>query len=126
MSNEPNYNPPPPSMGGSPKPVIFFVISGLLLGGFVLYALNESRDRETIIPTAAFLITLGLVFGAGLISRSEIVQYIAAGVMMFGGGIAIGLGIRNEQAFWYVGALLFFACAIVIIVKEQFLDRPAP
>jgi peptidoglycan/LPS O-acetylase OafA/YrhL len=123
MSHEPHYNPPPPSMDGTPKPAILFGIAGIVLASFVLYALNESRDRDTIIQTGAFLITLGIVFGAGLISRSEIVQLITAGIMMFGGGIAIGLGIRNDQAFWYVGGALFFACAVMIVVKDQIVDR---
>jgi hypothetical protein len=121
MSYEPDYIPPPPTRGGSPKQVIFLSVFGLMLASFVLFAFNESRD--SIIEVGAFLIGLGLVFCTGLISRSEIVQYITAGIMMFGGGVAIGLGIRNEQAFWYVGALLFFACAVVIVIKDELVDR---
>jgi hypothetical protein len=95
-------------------------VFALALASFVLFAINESRD--SIIEVGAFLIVLGLVFGTGMISKTEIIQYIAAGVMMFGGGIAIGLGIRNEQLFWYVGALLFFACAVIIVIKDQLAD----
>lgn len=122
MTHDPEYTPPPPTSGGSPKQVILLAVFGLMLASFVLFALNESRD--SIIEVGAFLIGLGLVFGAGLVSRSEIVQYVTAGIMMFGGGIAIGLGIRNEQAFWYVGALLFFICAVIIVAKDQLVDQP--
>jgi len=124
MSDEPEYIPPPPSTGGTPTQAILVMGFGLALVSFVLYALNESRD--SILQVGAFLIALGLVFGAGMISRAELVQVVTAGIMMFGGGIAIGLGIRNEQAFWYVGAALFFACAVAIIAKDYLAERTAP
>lgn len=120
MSYEPDYVPPPPSQGASPKQVAAFVILGLTLAGFVLIAFNESP--QAILEVGAFLIILGLVFGVGLVSRVEIVQYITAGIMMFGGGIAIGLALQNEQAFWYVGAALFFLCSVIIVIKDRFLD----
>jgi peptidoglycan/LPS O-acetylase OafA/YrhL len=120
MSYEPDYIPPPPSQGAPPKQVAMIFVLALALGSFVLYAINESRD--SIIEVGAFLIVLGLVFGTGMISKTEIVHFITAGVMMFGGGIAIGLGIRNEQIFWYVGALLFFVCAVIIVIKDQLAE----
>ncbi len=120
MSSEHDYVPPPPSRGASPRQVIVFFVLALALVGFVLFALNESRGD--VLQVGAFLIVLGLVFGTGMISRTEIIQFITAGIMMFGGGIAIGLGIRNEQAFWYVGAVLFFLCAVIIVTKDRFVD----
>lgn len=120
MSFEPDYNPPPPSGGASPKQVGAFSVLALVLASFVLLAFNEST--ESIMEVGAFLIALGLVFGVGLVSRVEIVQYITAGIMMFGGGIAFGLGVRNEQTFWYVGGVLFFLCAVIIVVKDRFIE----
>lgn len=124
MSHEPDYSPPPPSQGGAPKEMILFGVFGFALVLFVLYALYQSTE-ENILQTGAGLIALGLVFGAGLVSRAEIVQYVAAGIMMFAGGIAIGLAFRNEQAYWYVGGALFFACAVLLVVKEQIAGRNA-
>lgn len=124
MSNDPGYVPPPPSQGGAPKETILFGVFGLALVLFVLYALYQSTG-DTILATGAALIALGLVFGVGLVSRSELVQYIAAGIMMFAGGIAIGLAIRNDQAFWYVGGALFFACAVLLVVKDQITGKNA-
>lgn len=121
-SHEPDYTPPPPSQGGAPKEVILFGVFGLALVSFVLYALYQSTE-DNIIETGAGLIALGMVFGIGLVSRSEIVQYIAAGIMMFAGGIAIGLGIRNDQGFWYVGSALFFACAVLLVIKDQLTGK---
>lgn len=124
MSHEPEYSPPPPSQGGAPKEMVLFGLFGLALVSFVLFALYQSTE-DTIIATGAGLIALGLVFGVGLVSRAEIVQYITAGVMMFAGGIAIGLAIRNEEAYWYVGGALFFACAVLLVVKDQITSRNA-
>jgi hypothetical protein len=120
MSYEPDYVPPPPSSGASPKQVGAFVVLAVVLALFVLIAFNE--NQENILQVGTFLIALGLVFGAGLISRNEIVQYITAGIMMFGGGIAIGLAVRDGQTFWYIGCVLFFLCAGLIIAKDQILD----
>ena len=122
MSHEPDYIPPPPSQGGAPREIILFFVFGLALVSFVLYALYESTE-DTILATGAGLIALGLVFAVGLVSRAEIVQYIAAGIMMFAGGIAIGLAIRNDQAFWFVGGALFFACAVLLVVKDQITGK---
>ena len=66
-----------------------------------------------------------ILFGVGLVSRVEIVQYIAAGIMMFAGGIAIGLALRNDEAYWYVGGALFFACAVLLVIKDQ-VTRKSP
>jgi hypothetical protein len=120
MSHESQYVPPPPSQGAPPKQVAIFFALALALASFVLYAINESRD--SIIEVGAFLIVLGLVFGTGMISKTSIIQFIAAGVMMFGGGIAIGLGIRDYGFFWYIGALLFFICAVIIVIKDQLAE----
>ncbi len=122
MNNEPDYNPPPPSQGGAPKEVLLFAVFGLALVAFVLYAIYQSTE-ETILATGGGLVALGLVFGVGLVSRSQIVQYIAAGIMMFSGGIAIGLAIRNSQTYWFAGAALFFACAVLLVIKDQ-IARP--
>lgn len=124
MSHEPDYNPPPPSRGGAPKEVLLFGIFGLALISFVLYALYQSTE-DTILATGGGLIALGLVFGVGLVSRATIVQYIAAGIMMFSGGIAIGLAIRNAQTYWFVGGALFFACAVLLVIKDQITGERA-
>lgn len=123
MNNEPDYNPPPPSPEGAPKEVLLFAVFGLALVAFVLYAIYQSTE-DTILATGGGLVALGLVFAVGLVSRSQIVQYIAAGIMMFSGGIAIGLAIRNSQAYWFAGAALFFACAVLLVIKDQ-IARPA-
>lgn len=122
MSTDTDYNPPPPSPGGAPREVFLFAVFGLALVAFVLYAIYQSTE-ETILATGGGLVALGLVFGVGLVSRSSIVQYIAAGIMMFSGGIAIGLAIRNSQAYWFAGAALFFACAVLLVIKDQIV-RP--
>ena len=124
MRHETDYTPPPPTQGGAPKETILFGVFGLALVSFVLYALYESTE-DTILATGAGLIALGLIFGVGLVSRVEIVQYIAAGIMMFAGGIAIGLAIRNDEAYWYVGGALFFACAVLLVIKDQ-VTRKSP
>lgn len=119
MSHEPEYNPPPPSGNASPKQ--FGLIFGLaiILVTFVLIAFYQSP--EAIIQVGAFLIFLGLVFGAGLVSRNETVQFITAGIMMLGVGVAVGLGVNSGQWFWYVGAALFILCAVIIVTKDRFL-----
>lgn len=122
MSHHPDYVPPPPSRGGAPRETLLFGIFGLALVSFVLYALYQTTE-ETIIETGTGLIALGLVFGVGLVSRSEIVQYLTAGILMFSGGIAIGLGLNTDRAYWYVGAALFFLCAALLVAKEQIVRR---
>ena len=118
MSHEPDYIPPPPAQGGAPKEIILFGMFGLALVSFVLYALYQSTE-DTILQTGAGLIALGLLFGVALVARSAIIQYAVAAIMMFSGGIAIGLGMRNDQPYWYVGGALFFACAVLLAVKDQ-------
>jgi len=119
MSDEPVYNPPPPSEGASPKQVGLIFGLALILVVFVLIAFYQSP--EAIIQVGAFLIFLGLVFGAGLVSRNETVQFITAGIMMLGVGVAVSLGINSGDWFWYVGAVLFAFCAVIIVAKDRFL-----
>jgi hypothetical protein len=119
MGHEPDYVPPPPSGNASPKQVGLIFGLALILVVFVLIAFYQSP--EAIMQVGAFLIFLGLVFGAGLVSRNETVQFITAGIMMLGVGIAASLGINSGEWFWYVGAVLFILCAAIIVGKDRFL-----
>lgn len=119
MGHEPDYVPPPPSGNASPKQVGLIFGLALILVVFVLIAFYQSP--EAIMQVGVFLIFLGLVFGAGLVSRNETVQFITAGIMMLGVGIAASLGINSGEWFWYVGAVLFILCAAIIVGKDRFL-----
>ncbi|HLU35701.1 MAG TPA: hypothetical protein VKZ61_08005 [Thermomicrobiales bacterium] len=121
MGHEPDYVPPPPSGNASPKQVGLIFGLALVLVVFVLVAFYQSPDA--IMQVGAFLIFLGLVFGAGLVSRNETVQLITAGIMMLGVGGAVSLGINSGDAFWYVGAVLFVLCAAIIVGKDRFLTE---
>lgn len=121
MGHEPDYVPPPPSGNASPKQVGLIFGLALILVVFVLVAFYQSPDA--IMQVGAFLIFLGLVFGAGLVSRNETVQLITAGIMMLGVGGAVSLGINSGDAFWYVGAVLFVLCAAIIVGKDRFLTE---
>lgn len=121
MGHEPDYVPPPPSGNASPKQVGLIFGLALVLVVFVLVAFYQSPDA--IMQVGAFLIFLGLVFGAGLVSRNETVQFITAGIMMLGVGGAVSLGINSGDAFWNVGAVLFVLCAAIIVGKDRFLTE---
>src|SRR5690606_41690012 len=104
MGHEPDYVPPPPSGNASPKQVGLIFGLALVLVVFVLVAFYQSPDA--IMRVGAFLIFLGLVFGAWLVFRYVPVQLISSGFMMLGVVGAVSLVLNRCLSVWYFGYVL--------------------
>jgi hypothetical protein len=115
------YNPPPPSPGATPLQSIMF--GGV--GGFItLMSLTAVKQSpRTAMELGTFLITLGLLFGIGMVSKSRNVEIVVAMLLIFAGGISIGLARNFDAWLWYLGAAFFFACGAVVLVKDRFVTR---
>lgn len=113
------YNPPPPSGGATPLQSLMF--GGL--GGFItLMSLTAVKQSpRSAMELGSFLITLGLLFGIGMVSKSRTVQLVVAMLLIFAGGISIGLAANFDAWLWYLGAVFFFACGVIVLSKDRFI-----
>jgi hypothetical protein len=115
------YSAPSPSPGATPAQSIIMGFVGGVLALVTMTGVQNSASSA--IQVGSFLVTLGLLFGIGMVSKSRTVQMIVAMLLIFGGGIAIGLGANVGSWLWYVGAAFFFLCAIVVLIKDQIVER---
>lgn len=115
------YSAPPPSGGATPAQSIFMGSVGGIISLVTLTAVQQSA--RSAIEVGTFLVTLGILFGVGLVSKSRTVEVVVAMLLIFAGGISIGLGANVGSWLWYVGALFFFLCGVVILTKDQILER---
>jgi len=115
------YNPPPPTRGASELQSLMF--GGV--GGFItiisLTAVKQSPRSAMELGT--FLITLGLLFGIGMVSKARNVEIAVAFLLIFAGGISIGLASAFDSWLWYPGAAFFFICGVIVLIKDRFVER---
>lgn len=111
------YNPPPPSRGATPLQSLMF--GGV--GGFItLMSLTAVKQSpRTAMELGSFLITLGLLFGIGMVSKSRTVEIVVAMLLIFAGGISIGLATNFGAWLWYLGAVFFFTCGAIVLIKDR-------
>ena len=114
------YNPPPPARGATPLQSLMF--GGV--GGFVtLMSLTAVKQSpRSAIELGSFLITLGLLFGIGMVSKSRTVELVVAMLLIFAGGISIGLAANFGAWLWYLGAAFFFTCGVIVLSKDRFIS----
>ena len=115
------YNPPPLSPGATPLQSLMF--GGV--GGFItLMSLTAVKQSpRSAIELGSFLITLGLLFGIGMVSKSRTVEIVVAMLLIFAGGISIGLATNFDAWLWYLGAAFFFACGGIVLMKDRLVSR---
>lgn len=117
------YNPPPPSPGATPFQTILMGSVGGLVTLITMTAVQ--RSARNAVELGTFLAVLGLLFGIGLVTKSRAVELVTSMLLLFAGGIAIGLGFNVGSWLWYLGAAFFFACGAVIFMKDRFITRPS-
>jgi hypothetical protein len=117
------YNPPPPSPGATPFQSIFMGS----VGGIVTLVtiVGVQRSARSAMELGTFLVALGLLFGIGMVTKSRPVELVTSMLLLFAGGIAIGLGTTFGSWLWYLGAAFFFTCGAVIFMKDRFIARPS-
>lgn len=116
--------PPPPSSSASLKQVIVMMFFGLFGSMFVINAVQSQPGNSLYI--GAVLIAFALVFFAGLISSSEIVELIASGILLVGaGGLAV-VTFNTRDFLWAAGTIFFVMCIVVIQLKHRFKDQSTP
>lgn len=93
------------------------------VGGFitVISMTAVKQSARSAIELGTFLITLGLFFGIGMVSKSRTVEMVMAMLLVFGGGIAVAVAI-NTTWFWYIGAIFFWTCAAIVLFKDQLIE----
>lgn len=115
------YTPPPPS-SESPGWVVGVVsVVGLALTLLVLLALQQSARIAIEVGTA--LVILGLLLGIGLIARAYAVRLAAAAGLITGGIITIYLGADRGDILWIAGGVIFFLCAILVMIRDRFIPE---
>jgi hypothetical protein len=95
------------------------------LGGFItLMSLTAVKQSpRSAIELGSFLVILGLLFGVGMVSKSRTVEIVVAMLLIFAGGISIGLATNFGAWLWYLGAAFFFACGAIVLVKDRLVSR---
>ncbi len=115
------YSAPPPARGATPLQSIFM---GAVGGTVTLVTLVSVQGSPRYgMQLGAFLMTLGILFGIGMVSKSRPVQLIVTMLLIFAGGIAIGLALNVGHWLWYIGAAFFYACAAAVAFKDRIVER---
>ena len=115
------YSAPPPTSGATTAQSLIMGFIGGVLSLITLTAVQNSASSA--IQVGSFLVTLGLLFGIGMVSKSRTIQIVVAMLLIFAGGISIGLGANVGAWLWYVGSAFFFLCAVVVLIKDQIVER---
>lgn len=117
-----SYTPPPPSDRATPRQIGMLFGFAVLMTLFVMLALFLSRGES--MRVGVILIVLGLFFGVGMVLRNRIVEYLSAGVLALGAGMAVALASKLGEPLWYIGAVFFVLCAGIILSKDRLRGDP--
>ncbi|HWV25009.1 MAG TPA: hypothetical protein VNZ58_12530 [Thermomicrobiales bacterium] len=114
------YSAPPPTKGVPELYGWAVGLSGAFVTAISLTAVKQSP--RSAVELGTYLITLGLFFGIGMVSKSRTVEIAMAMLLFFGGGIAIAMGVLSGVWFWYLGAVFFWACGGIVLIKDRIID----
>lgn len=118
---DPESPPPPPSRSASFKQIIMMFGFGSMGSLFVIQAIRSQPGNSLYI--GAILIAFALVFFAGLISRNQVVELIASGLLLLGASVLVVMTVQSRDVLWGVGAVFFVLCIVVIQMKHRFVDK---
>lgn len=118
---DPETPPPPPAKSASFKQIILMLAFGMIGSLFVVNAIQSQPGNS--LGIGAVLIVCALIFFAGLISRSQVMELIASGVLLLGAGVLVALTVQTRDVLWGVGAFFFVLCIVVIQLKHKFVDQ---
>lgn len=118
---DPKSPPPPPAQSATFKQIIVMLLFGTLGSLFVMNAIQSQQGNSLYVGVA--LIFFALVFFAGLISRNQIVETVASGILLLGAGGLVALTVQTRDVLWGAGALFFLLCIAVIQLKHRFIDQ---
>lgn len=118
---DPQSPPPPPAKSASFRQIIVMLLFGTMGSLFVINAIQSQQGNSLYVGT--ILIVFALIFFAGLISRSQVMELIACGVLLVGAGVLVAMTIQSRDVLWGFGAVFFVLCIVVIQMKHRFVDR---
>jgi hypothetical protein len=121
---DPQSTPPPPGQSASLRQIVVMLLFGTLGSLFVVNAIRSQPGNSLYV--GAILIAFAMVFFAGLISSSQVVEMVASGVLLLGAGGLVAITINTREFLWAAGALFFLLCIVVIQIKHRFRDQPPP
>ena len=121
---DPKSPPPPPAQSATLKQVVVMIAFGTFGSLFVMNAIKSQQGNSLYI--GAVLIFFALVFFAGLISRNQVVELVASGILLVGAAGLVVLTVQSREVLWGAGALFFALCVVVIQVKYRFADQTTP
>lgn len=121
---DPKSPPPPPAQSATLKQMVVMLLFGTLGSLFVMNAIKSQPGNSLYV--GGVLIFFALVFFAGLISRNQVVELVASGMLLVGAAGLVVLTVQSREVLWGVGALFFALCVVVIQVKHRFADQTAP
>lgn len=121
---DPQSPPPPPAQSATLKQIVVMLLFGTLGSLFVMNAIQSQQGNSLYI--GGVLIFFALVFFAGLISRNQLVELVASGILLVGAAGLVVLAVQSREVLWGAGALFFALCVVVIQTKHRFADRTLP
>lgn len=121
---DPNSPPPPPAQGATLKQVVVMLLFGIMGSLFVMNAIRSQPGNSLYV--GVIMIVFAMVFFAGLISSSQVVELVASGILLLGAGGLLAFAINTREILWGVGALFFLLCIVVIQLKHRFRDQSPP
>jgi hypothetical protein len=121
---DPKSPPPPPAQSATLKQIVVMMLFGTLGSLFVMNAIQSQPGNSLYV--GGVLIFFALVFFAGLISRNQVVELVASGILLLGAAGLVVLTAQSRDVLWGAGALFFLLCIVVIQVKHRFADQSAP
>ncbi len=121
---DPKSPPPPPAQSATLKQIVVMMLFGTLGSLFVMNAIQSQQGNSLYI--GGVLIFFALVFFAGLISRNQVVETVASGILLLGASGLVVLTVQTWDVLWGIGALFFVLCTAVIQLKHRFVDQSSP
>jgi hypothetical protein len=121
---DPKSPPPPPAQSATFKQIVVMLLFASLGSMFVINAIRSQQGNSLFVGVV--LIFFALVFFAGLISRNQVVELVASGILLLGAGGLVALTVISRDVLWGAGAVFFVLCVAVIQLKHRFIDQAAP
>ena len=123
MSNryQPENPPPPPTGSATLRQILGMLLFGSMGSFFVIQAIKSQEGNS--LRAGSILILFAFVFFVGLISKNEVIELIASGVLLLGAGGLVAITIATREWIWGLGAVFFVLCIVVIQLKDRFIDQ---